>query len=197
MLPGLAELVAHQVPWIYLPSIWHFFVLGDLPRAEQGVCHGLAEQEVMSLKPQLQQKCKEDGEVLFCFCPCFVAVLIPLFGSSLGSQCWMAREPLALVVLLKGRLVPLGTPRSELRDVFWGVGSGLPLRVTLPCQQGSASPPKKSHHVVSVALFLCFLLCFQGERGMPGLPGRHGMKVPCKQRSAACLPDLPTPLCWP
>lgn len=62
--PGSAELVAHWVPWIYLPSTWHF-VLGDLPRAERGACHGLAEQEVMSLKPQLQQKCKEDGEGFF------------------------------------------------------------------------------------------------------------------------------------
>ena len=25
---------------------------------------------------------------------------------------------------------------------------------------------------------------------MPGLPGRHGTKVPCKQWSDACLPDL-------
>jgi len=39
-------------------------------------------------------------------------------------------------------------------------------------------------------LFFCFLLCFQGERGMPGLPGRHGMKVLCEQWSDACLPDL-------
>lgn len=38
--------------------------------------------------------------------------------------------------------------------------------------------------------FLCFSLCFQGERGMPGLPGRHGSKVPRKQQSDACLPGL-------
>lgn len=44
---------------------------------------------------------------------------------------------------MNGRLVPLETPHSEQRDVFGGVGSGLSLWGTLPCQQGSASHPKK------------------------------------------------------
>lgn len=42
---------------------------------------------------------------------------------------------------------------------------------------------------------LCFSLCFQGERGMPGLPGRHGSKVPREQQgrlSAWSHPHLST-----
>lgn len=50
--------------------------------------------------------------------------------------------------------------------------------------------PWRDSSPVSFSLSLCFLLCFQGERGMPGLPGRHGTKVPCKQWSDACLPVL-------
>lgn len=61
MYPGPAELVTHRVPWIYLPRICHFFVFGDLSRAEQGACHELAEQEVMSLEPQLQQNREVQG----------------------------------------------------------------------------------------------------------------------------------------
>lgn len=74
-------------------------------------------------------------------------------------------------------------------------GNGLrpvsPRRVSHHLCSGCSSQSPGRTHLVSVALFsLCFSLCFQGERGMPGLPGRHGTKVPCKQRSDACLPDL-------
>lgn len=36
--------------------------------------------------------------------------------------------------------------------------------------------------LISCLCCLCVSLCLQGERGMPGLPGRHGSKVPCNQR---------------
>lgn len=65
-------------------------------------------------------------------------------------------------------------------------------------QEGFSSPvpwalpmePGEDSSAVSCCLSLCVLLCLQGERGMPGLPGRHGSKVPCEHRSDACLPDL-------
>lgn len=61
---------------------------------------------------------------------------------------------------------------------------------TSPVPWALLTEPWEDSSRVSCSLSLSFLLCFQGERGMPGLPGRHGTKVPCKQWSDACLPDL-------